>query len=331
MASRFLPRILLLLTLVATVPAQNVEVIHPRGMAGIARRIRILTPRMLARAKRHLELGYDQSLTVRVVEDQEAFDAALEAQGSAPRPPFVAAVAFPWRDLIILKAEAWQKGAPGSFEAIYQHELVHCVLGAAERKFNVALPVWIHEGIAEWVAEKPYYSDPAILEDAVGNDSLIPFAELVKSFPRQEGASRLAYAEAHSLIRSLADFGKGPALERRNIPILLRLLLRGERFEDALRLMTGLSLSDFELLWKGEVRRGGHARLRLLPEFLFSGLLIALALLAFGVQRSRRDRAMREMEEEEAGEGQEPYPFWALPDEADDPDAPPPSGGFTSS
>ncbi len=331
MAYRCVVRILLLLALASAIPAQSVEVIHPGGMDGIARRIRILTPRMLARAKRYLELGYDHALTVRIVEDQEAFDAALKAQGSAPRPPFVAAVAFPWRDLIVLKAEAWQKGEPGSFEAIYQHELVHCVLGAAERKFNVALPVWIHEGIAEWVAEKPFYSDPAILEDAVRSDRLIPFSRLVKSFPRREGASRLAYAEAHSLVRTLADFGEGPTLERRNIPILLRLLLRGERFEDALRLMTGLSLNDFELIWKGEVRRSGHSRLRLLPEFLFSGLLIALALLAFGVQRSRRNRAMREMEEEEAREGPGPYPYWALPEEADEPDTPPSSGGFSSS
>ncbi len=330
MVSRVLGRVLLVCVLGVGVPAQGVDVVHPPGMDGMARRIRILTPRMLARAKTYLELGYDQKLRVRIVEDQASFDAALREEGSDPRPPFVAAVAFPWRDVIILKAEAWQTGSPGAFEAIYQHELVHCVLGAAERKYEVALPVWLHEGIAEWVAEKPFYGDPAILGEAVRRERLIPFAELVKSFPRQEGASRLAYAQAHSVVRALADFGEGPALERRNIPILLRLLLRGERFEDALRLMTGLSLDEFESLWRGEVRRRSHSGLNWLPEFLFSGFLTALALLVFGVQRARRDRAMRRMEEEEALEGPESFPYWAV-SEDEDPDAPPASGGFSNS
>ncbi|MCB1281844.1 MAG: hypothetical protein KDB18_10010 [Salinibacterium sp.] len=295
---RFITHWLLVVLLATTLSAQTIRVRHPSGMEGAARRIEREYPELLALAETKLGLKYGEPLEVVLTRDHDDFQEAVREAGGQPRPEFVAAVAFPHRDLIILKSAAWTRGESGSAREIFLHEIVHCVLGAAERLHRRRVPTWLHEGLAQWVSDRPFRGTPAALESAIQNDRLIPFEDLVRDFPDQEGASELAYAQALGLVRFLDDYGGGH--ERGNVRVVLRLILLGDDFASAIRTLTGLEPAAFEQIWKGQLRQAAPSILANFAPYIYSGTLFILLVLAYATHRARRARRLHQLELDES-------------------------------
>jgi len=286
--------------LVGTLSAQGIKVVHPQGMEGLAQRIRRVYPALLQDTETRLELQYQKTVEVELTRDHEHFNTAVQRLGGLQRPAHVAAVAFPWRDHIVLQADAWRQSDVGAFRRTFQHEIVHCVLGAHERKAERALPTWVHEGVAQWVSGGLRLAETSTLENALRAQDLMAFQDLVNDFPDQEGASRLAYAQSESLIRFLD--GRGQPGQSRNVPLFLRLLLRGETVDRALGLVTGLGTRRFEDAWRQDLKGRFTFGTRHLPEFFFSGTLLTLLALLFATWRVRVRRWKERWEKEEAAE-----------------------------
>lgn len=101
--------------------------------------------------------------------------------------------------------------APGDQQSLeierqVPHEIAHLMLYQGLGAAGYAnLPAWLNEGIASNVE---VYSDPLRREWLrLGNESeaLFPFFSLCVSFPQDEAAARLAYAQSASFIRYLLD------------------------------------------------------------------------------------------------------------------------------
>jgi len=143
-------------------------------------------------------------------------------------------------------------------------------------------------------------AETSTLENALRAQDLMAFQDLVNDFPDQEGASRLAYAQSESLIRFLD--GRGQPGQSRNVPLFLRLLLRGETVDRALGLVTGLGTRRFEDAWRQDLKGRFTFGTRHLPEFFFSGTLLTLLALLFATWRVRVRRWKERWEKEEAAE-----------------------------
>lgn len=292
----------LLLALSSRAVAQGgggLDVHHPPGLEGLADRIRGVYPELLGEAETKLGVDYRQRLEVRVTRDHDAFNAAVTSLGAAPRPKHVAAVAFSYRDVIVLKTASWRAATGREFETIFQHEIVHCVLGQLQRDKNFVLPRWLDEGLAQWVTDEPYILDPGVLDRAARRDALLSFEELTKVFPEHEGASALAYAQSLSLVRFISRQKALDEHRRGNIRGLLRFLANGSSIEESLYFVTGLEPHELERAWKGDLRERVSVNLRDLPNILVSGAMVIAVFLAILSYMSRRRRRLDAFDAEE--------------------------------
>ncbi len=268
-------------------------------MEGAAARVLEVYPRLKEEVETRLGLRYTRKLDIWLERSHADFNARITALGGGPKPEHVAAVAFPYHDVVVMKADAWRRGAPRAFEVTFQHEIVHCLLGELRRRHpEMTLPTWLDEGIAQWASEAVFFGSPDLLAQAIRQGSLIPFEELRRDFPDQEGASALAYAQSHSLVRFIAERGN-PTGRKNNIQGLLLQLMDGSEVEDAVRAVTGLGFDELEKVWEGETGAALPFSLRDVPEMVFGIAIFVLALLAFSVQRVRRAQRLAQFEAEE--------------------------------
>ena len=283
----------------------GIRVRHERGQERLARRILDIYPGLREDVTRKLGIAYPRSLEVVVVRGHDSFNAVLRKNGGRERPEHVAAVAFGYRDLIVLKSSAWTRAEGDLMPSIFEHEIAHCVVGHLEREHaECFVPRWFDEGVAQWVSERVFHGEPDILDRAAGSDALLPFDELVNSFPEQEGASALAYAQSLSLVRFISRLHAEHELVRGNIRAIFALLARGWRLEAAIESVTGMSMPALLDAWRADLeRRALAADLRLFPQILFGAILLVSSLLGWATLRVRRARRLREFDEEEPVHG----------------------------
>ncbi|MCB9833537.1 MAG: hypothetical protein H6807_13790 [Planctomycetes bacterium] len=283
---------------------ERLEIRYPTGMRGAADRVLEIQPRLLAEVESRIGFRYTRRLAVWIERDQGAFNDRIVALGGSPRPDHVAAVAFPMLDLVVLKAEAWRRGSAAAFEVTYQHELVHCLLGELRRRHErMEIPVWLDEGIAQWASERGEDGREDLVAQAARRDQLIPFKKLRDDFPDQEGASALAYAQSHSLVRFIAAHDNPRGLKN-NVQGMLLALAGGATVEDAIRSMTGYDFDRLEEAWRNETRASLPISTRDLPDLIFGLLILVLAALAWAVHRVRRERRLEQFDAEEAAEAE---------------------------
>jgi len=285
---------------VPALEAPGVRLVHEAGLDGLARRVADLWDGLRADTERKLGFDYPRTATIHIVRGRAAFERVIQEHGAPAPPAHVAAVAFGRRDVIVLQSHIFARSAEDSLPRILQHELVHCFIGHLEREHPwCRVPRWLDEGVAQWVSDAVLFGPPDLLLRAAGKDELLPFAELERAFPEQEGASALAYAQSASLVRFLSSYGAENEHVKGNVRWLLRFMAQGRTFEDALHAVTGLDVASFERAWLGDLQAKSMLGLRDLPAFLFSGILFTLAVLLFATLRVRRARRMAELEADE--------------------------------
>jgi len=210
--------------------------------------------------------------------DRQEFVAAT---GIPSRAPIVGLATFPAGVIHVDSG-----GALASIGKVVPHEVGHVLIGRAVGPAFGALPIWLNEGVAEYVAgERAAQVDPVTLQ-AVGRGEIIPLAELDAAFGSGGGRGRLAYTEAASIVNFLVS-ARGEQI----IASLLGSLRETRDFEAALEQETGWDVVELEKAWSRSVSRRFRWPLLLgssaLP-FTLMLLLFLLALVRFLIERRRR-------------------------------------------
>ncbi len=148
-------------------------------------------------------------------------------------------------------------GSYTEFHHVLRHELVHVFQYQVMRKglrsltsiLGFSPPLWVMEGMAEYLA-RPWDTDAeAFVRDQVFHDNLLPIRIL------NQVGGYVVYKEGQALYRFLArEFGRG------SIPSFLYNLVRTRNFERAVRRTFGLSVSRLNDLFVLDVKTRYYPR-----------------------------------------------------------------------
>ena len=201
---------------------------------------------------------------------------------------WVAALAYPSEDRILLKSPRLLLGGQPHYEQLFLHELVHVALDQASRGWRqigeaegqvattvpsrTGIPRWLHEGYAIYVAREWSPTREVRLTRAVLKGNLIPLGRLVSDFPEDEDRALLAYAQSADLVHYLIRSHGNDAF--RDFVIALG---RGYRFGHAARHFLGEDFHTLEAGWKKHLKR----RYTWVPLLASTGTLWFLASLIF--------------------------------------------------
>jgi len=120
----------------------------------------------------------------------------------APIRDWAMGYAFPLEGRIVLR----NPSGPGRLEALdrlTRHEVAHLALGLLVGDAVGEVPVWFHEGFAQYVSEPWTWHHQAGLLGGALFRKLQPLDAYAHAFPQDAEAARLAYLQAFSAIRVL--------------------------------------------------------------------------------------------------------------------------------
>ncbi len=277
----------------------QVHVVHSSGLQGAARRVELQHRELGEWVEARTGLRLPKQIEVHLTASHDDFNRAIQRLGGAERPQHVAAVAFPYKDVIVMKTTAWIQNH-GGFAELYKHELTHCAIGALRQKQPVDIPRWFEEGLAQFVAQSTFFGPSDVLERAIAEGNTIALARLEEVFPDQEGASALAYAQSLSLVQFLHEYQTKQPDSRRRLSAMLRQLARGDSFEGALHLATGLEVAELEAAWLGKMKVKSTLSMRQMPSLVFGSFLLIVTLLLFARHRVKRARLLDALLSEES-------------------------------
>lgn len=193
--------------------------------------------------------------------------------------PWVAGIAVPELNAISLRGSSGQGGLM-ALRQVLRHELAHLALAAAT---GGNTPRWLQEGYAQfaagaWGAGEAWRLQVAFMQ---GDASL---HALVLRFPRQRQAAALAYLLSYTAVAELHDLSGDAGLRG-----TFQRLAAGDDFDAALRIVYGITETQFEEKWRREVA-GRYGWLYVLSRASLFWVALTLALLVFGWRRRRYNR-----------------------------------------
>jgi hypothetical protein len=219
-------------------------------------------------------------VSARVYLDRREF---REATGIAPRSLVVGLASLPDGQVHVDGT-----GVLASIERVVPHEVGHVLIGRAVGQALPALPRWLNEGIAEYVAgERAAQVDPVALR-AIGRGRALDLSDLDGAIARGGADAGLAYAQAASVVNFLVD-RQGETV----IAALLQSIRQTADFETSVQQVTGLTTAELEASW----RRSVSHRWRWILLFQSSAPVFGLMLLLFLVGFIRHYREKRRRQE----------------------------------
>lgn len=246
----------------------------------------------LQRIEQDLGIVVEEGVRVTLVRGQEAF---LEACGGR-MPEWAMAAALPAEMRIVVDAALARPATADDLRLTLFHEAVHLALGAVERGRPEPLPLWFHEGVAQWLSDQSVLqTDPAVFIVAAEHGDLIPLAELSEGFPPEPERARLAYAESVSFIKYLTR-----ARSRAVIRWIIEAYETEPDFPTAFRKAVGRPLEEVEQDWIGS-RKSRYPWVRTVLRLLgLTGIMALLTVATFLIVKWRSRRQHREWEFEES-------------------------------
>ena len=176
--------------------------------------------------------------------------------GSA-MPDWGAAVAMPYRQMIVVKSPAHFRLGKSLYELI-KHEYAHLAL--EDRLHHVEPPRWLNEGLAMYVAYEWGWGNNISLSQAVLFGSIVPLREIEKLNRFPSGRAQIAYAQSYIAIKYLLEqYGT------ESFNILLDNLKDGKSIDTALMASIGSDYNGFEkeyIIYLVISGNCGHNRLR---------------------------------------------------------------------
>ena len=278
------------------------------------RRVAAAVERAGVRIEKALGVGLREGVRVKVVRGREAFEKAC---GQA-MPGWAMAAALRGENAIVVDAS---RAAPATANDLYLtlvHETVHLALFGLEADRSDKLPIWFHEGVAQWLSGQGIFrASQTGFFAAAAAGRLIPFEELRQRFPREPWRAEVAYVESELFI--------GYLVRTRSKRILAEILKRyreGRSLDAAFAAAAGAPIRQVEKEWAARYRK---TRTWLRWFWDLTGLTAVMALLTVAVWlivrwRARRQRQAWERDEAWAAVLDEEEPPNEEPVDTDDED-----------
>lgn len=195
-------------------------------------------------------------------------------------PDWSGAIAFPQGDSIVLPTYGPRAGGT-PLATVLRHELAHVALN---RYLGARVPRWFHEGYAQlasssWGADQAWTLRIAILLGQVPS-----LDSLGLEFRRQRIAADKGYLLSYTVVEYLQRLGGATGFEQ-----LLRRWRELGDLDPALRRTFGVTLGQFEQMWRRDLRRR-YGWLLLLTQTVVFWTALTIALLILGYWKRRRDR-----------------------------------------
>jgi len=227
-------------------------------------------------------------------------------------PKWAVGVAYPQLNRVILRSALRLDEGRINPVDVFTHEVAHIVLEQALAQRGGA-PRWLSEGFAMYHAREWTLSGQRVIEEATLRNTFLPLNLLMTSFPADEKAARVAYAQSFSLVAfMLNDYGQ---------TIFHKFIMRlqaGDDVNAALRHSAGVSLARFEMEWRHSLEKR-YSWWTYLPEIGLFWFLISVGFfIAYLVKRHKSGVIQAQWEQEEQKERQaildnsefEDAPFW---------------------
>lgn len=218
---------------------------------------------------------------VRVARNTE--DMAAIAPHDAPPPTYASGVAYPSLHLVLLSLTAPVGAESTDLGEIFRHELAHVAL--EDSVYGHHVPQWFNEGFALNESGENRFARLQTLWNATLARTIIPLSDLDRSFPAQDYAASIAYAESGDVVRFLLRDG-----DRLRFWTLVERVQTGQPFDAALADAYGTDLRKLEFQWREDIAK----RYTFWPVLASSSVLwvAACGILVLGyVRKRRRNRA----------------------------------------
>jgi hypothetical protein len=208
--------------------------------------------------------------------------------------PWVAGVALKGQARIGINAKVLRPPTSMPASVILRHELSHLALGrrlGPER----SIPLWLEEGICQWVGGTSYLGVRAELLPRLNFDALLAWSGLAERFPADRLTAKLAYLQSFAFVDYL--------MTKHGDAFLLALVDRvadGTPVHRALFELTGKAQVELEKEWMAYERTRAHRVLYWVQAFGPLTLAAALVVLAWR-RRTRVARFLLEEMEKEDG------------------------------
>ncbi len=202
----------------------------------------------------------------------------------APPPSYASGVAYPRLHLVLISMFAPRGADATNLDQVFRHELAHVALEDAVLGQHV--PVWFNEGLAIRLAGENSLDRQQVLWNATISGSLLPLADLDRSFPSDHFEVGIAYAESADFLRFLMRRS-----DRVRFSAMLQRVREGQTFDHALTDAYGSDLRKLEFQWRSEVER----RYSVIPILAGGGIIWVVVIGALGwgyVKKRSRSKAI---------------------------------------
>ncbi len=282
-------------------PFEGLVIEYPEGREELAHRVADQFAFYKEQTELHLGRPYDAATRIVLCRNR----AELVAAARSDLPEWALAVAIPARGVIGVRLSGIAPFGSDLHSTIV-HEMAHLALGRSEAAAGAPLPIWFHEGVAEWTSRSYHPGSTIDLSLEAAMSQLIPLEKLEDSFPEGRDRAALAYVQARAFVDFVVERGG-----RRSIADILDAFERGQDFDTAFEAATGWSRPDAEAAWREDVTPR-FPWLYVLGQTL--SLFSALALLVVVAAWLRRRRTREVLERWEEEETRHPPPL-VPPDE----------------
>ncbi|MEQ1566657.1 MAG: hypothetical protein ABMA64_13535 [Myxococcota bacterium] len=271
-----------------TVPGTYLRVHAPEPLVHTALRMAQHGSEALPKLADRLEVPIGETIHVFVAPDDATFRAL---QPGAP-PTWADATAWPELGVVFLRGASARKASDAPLEQVFDHELVHVLLGRAFEPQRP--PTWLQEGVAQLLAGELGPEEARTLGRA-SVSGWIGLESIERGFPSDPFRAELAYAESADFVAYLVDQHGEQVL-----PALIKASARGEPLRRAVFTATGTLFESAEADWRA-THTPSDLRLAALADGEWLWVVGAFVLLGAFVRRRREfHRRLAQMEAEEA-------------------------------
>jgi len=213
-------------------------IVFQKGDEKVVEKLRNATEPIRRRIVADIGADFPGRTTVIIAPTIEEFQRLQPARAWVPL--WASGVAYPERNLIILRSPRAVTRGHIDFLTVFSHELTHIALEKAVPDGHV--PAWLAEGLAMFEAKEWDMARSASVVQAVLTDRLIPLRDL--SFPADARDAELSYAESFLFVSFLINRTGTAAFQR-----FLGEYSRSGDLEGSLRHATGMSVAEIEEQW----------------------------------------------------------------------------------
>jgi hypothetical protein len=234
-------------------------------------------------------------------------DAQFRALQPGRIPEWADATAWPERGTIFLRAPGARGLDARPIERVFDHELVHVLLGRVFAPHQP--PLWLQEGLARAYAGEHDPNDAKIIAQSYLRKGPYTLEELHTAFPRDIEGAQLAYAQSADFVDWIrAKYG--PAA----VPTLVRELAAGHTMDAAIYAATNDTLEQVDAAWRADLKSTGPLWVwaATANDVIWGGVGIAAAM-ALVAHRRRLRRRLDAMAADEAARRAALASFWRHP------------------